>query len=152
MGVVRSRYHPPLSAMLFNLPHWMNRLWWCGHCAAYNSFLKTTINAQREQLGLGVISDVWDYLTRQIVIASDKLLGKLPPDANSSHIQTGYPYLNEEANLDDRVIDFLENGKPAIYFGFGSAPNFSKTDLTDLMQRIVQEFNVKVLRGGVTYP
>lgn len=142
---VKSRYHPPLSAMFFNLPHWMNQLWWRGHCATFNRFVKKEINDGRKGLDLEPIMDVWAYLTDHLIVASDKSLAQLPSDADPGSLQTGYPFLFENKELDSELIEFLQGAKPVIYIGFGGAPVFASTDITGLIRSIVRELGVKVI-------
>jgi len=118
--VVPSADYPPPSFRAQHLPGLVNRVLWKASDWVWNIF-RDAINQQREQLGLKSISNVSRYLlSNRVCIASDPLLA--PALVNTNLIQTGSWLLPDSAPLPDNLEEFLEAGKPPIYFGFGSTP------------------------------
>jgi len=57
-----------------------------------------------------------------VIVASDEVVAKVPPDVNIDFIQTGYLHLEQPDEDDPELEAFLSKGPPPIYSGFGSMP------------------------------
>ena len=119
-----SRYHPPLGVPWLTLPGPCNRLlWWAlGH--AFDSALGASLNRHRRRLGLRPVVDLLAHLiTEHPIVASDALLGGLPPDVSSGVEQIGSLALADDGALEGALDRFLAAGEPPVCIGFGSMPD-----------------------------
>jgi UDP:flavonoid glycosyltransferase YjiC (YdhE family) len=122
--MLRSRHHPPPCIPWFSLPAPVNALLWWACDGGFDAVFKDAINRGRREYGLSPIAKVVDYLlTDRPIVASDALLGELPPDVSPSIVQTGALSLADESALDPALERFLEGGAPPVYIGFGSMPD-----------------------------
>ena len=119
--LVPSRLHPPMGVPWLSLPRFLNRLLWLGCGRSLDLALGPPIQRWRRRWGLPPITDVTSHLYADpAIVASDAVLGDLPPDAPSGVVQVGSLALDEGGALDPRIERFLAEGAPPIYIGFGS--------------------------------
>jgi UDP:flavonoid glycosyltransferase YjiC (YdhE family) len=118
-----SGYHPAPVFRSQNLPRWYNRLTWKTLRLLDKWNLTRLINRERKKLGLGKLEDAWLHvLGRDVIVASDRAIGEIPPDAAPGAIQTGYMHLGQPDTILPELDAFLEAGPPPVYVGFGSMP------------------------------
>jgi len=122
--LIASSHHPPPSVPWFSLPRFCNRsLWWIWF-RALDVALKDAINRGRRAWKLPPIESVAAYLSAaRASVASDGLLGTLPPDSPAAVRQTGALALEVGEALDPGLERFLAAGEPPVYVGFGSMPD-----------------------------
>ncbi len=116
-----SRHHPPMGFPWLFLPWAVNSMlaWGCGRL--FDAALGPTVNRGRRKLGLAPIADMTThFLTDRPIVTSDALLGPIPPDAPELTIQTGALRLPEVGRLEPGLENFLAEGDPPIFIGFGS--------------------------------
>jgi UDP:flavonoid glycosyltransferase YjiC (YdhE family) len=117
--VVPGSTAPPIRWQ--TLPSWANRLIWRVGLPILDALLRGPINACRVQLGLARVDHPVSMLADcGIVLAADRELAPLPPDAPSTVVQTDAWILDDPAALDPEVDAFLRAGPAPIYIGFGS--------------------------------
>ena len=117
--VVPGSTAPPIRWQ--RLPSWANRLIWRVGLPIVDALMRGPINACRAQLGLAPVDHPVAMLADcGIVLAADRELAPLPPDAPSTVVQTDAWILNDPAALDPEVDAFLHAGPAPIYIGFGS--------------------------------
>ncbi len=118
-----SSHHPFLAARRHNWPRWINRLSWDIAQRADHFNITAIINRERRYLGLKPIGDAWTYiLGDHVIVASDRSLGRVPPDVKQTYTQTGYFHLRQREELDEDVENFITSGPLPLYVGFGSMP------------------------------
>jgi len=129
-----SAYHPCPVFKHQRLPAWCNRFgwWWAGKADRF--FTTHLINHHRGQLGLAPVKDSQQsYLGKKAVVASDRALAEIPPDAAPMAVQTGYMHLRQPARELPALERFLADGPPPVYAGFGSMPRADQAALTPLL-------------------
>jgi vancomycin aglycone glucosyltransferase len=81
------------------------------------------INKKRNQLGLKPVQDAWLHILGQhIIVASDKVIAKVPSDVEPAFTQTGYMHLDQPDQPLPKLEAFLRADPPPVYGGFGSMP------------------------------
>lgn len=119
--------HPFLALKHHGLPAWYNRMTWQMALNLDRFNLTKRINNKRRQLGLGPVKDAWFHiLGRDVIVACDRVVAKVPPDIKPSVIQTGYMHLNQPEQFNPELEAFLKSGSPPVYAGFGSMPKFDQ--------------------------
>jgi UDP:flavonoid glycosyltransferase YjiC (YdhE family) len=118
-----SGYHPAPVFRSQGMPPWVNRTTWKALRILDQCNLTRIINRERKKLGLQNAKDIWLHaLGPEVIVASDRVIGEIPPDAEARAVQTGYMHLEQpEKNLPE-LETFLEEGPPPVYVGFGSMP------------------------------
>jgi vancomycin aglycone glucosyltransferase len=115
----------------------------------FDLMLRDPLNRRRRQWGLPPVIGVLDYLlTDRTIVASDALLGELPPDASSGTAQIGSLVLAEGGVLEPALERFLADGEPPVYIGFGSMPDADPRTTT----RALLEALEACRRRGVIHP
>jgi UDP:flavonoid glycosyltransferase YjiC (YdhE family) len=119
-----SSQHPFPAIRNQYLPPWLNRLSWRLAKVIDKLNLTALIRKQRRRLGLKPISDALSHiLGSHVIVASDPLLGEVPPDVKQDTTQTGYFHLKQTGELSADIEKFLAAGHPPVYVGFGSMPS-----------------------------
>jgi len=122
--ILPSRHHPPLGVPWLTLPGPCNRLLWWALGSAFDRSLGPSLNAHRRRLGLRPVQQVMPHmLTKYPIVASDALLGALPPDARIGIEQIGSLALADDGTLEPALDRFLAQGEPPVAIGFGSMPD-----------------------------
>ncbi len=161
VGVYLQPVHPtkvfahPISTKQGIWKEKMNQFsWQLGEIFMWTPF-RAVINRWREEyLGLPPIKEVffyWDQLRKQeelVLYAISPSVLPFPPDWDS-HIQiTGYLFLNQRKNWlpDPHLVDFLNQGVPPFYIGFGSVdshPEFKRN--FDLIIKILEQHQQRAI-------
>ncbi|WP_255657297.1 glycosyltransferase [Actinoplanes sp. L3-i22] len=99
-----------------------NRILWERDADAANELFRDVLNAERARHGLAEVKDVRDHAFTDLPwLATDSLLGPWL-DEDSEVVQTGTWILPDEGELPGEVEEFLDEGEPPVYVGFGSMP------------------------------
>jgi UDP:flavonoid glycosyltransferase YjiC (YdhE family) len=125
----QSKYHPTVLIKNQNLPYWLNQLLWLMHNSLNNGIITGIINKSRRKVGMENIKNIFRKLVQHSIVAADSLLVPMPSDIKDSYTQTGYFFLNDTDELEKDLEQFIKDGPPPVYLGFGSMtdPNPSKT-------------------------
>ncbi len=118
-----SVHHPFVAIKTQTLPKWCNKLTW--RLAKFTDRFNSTliVNKHRNLIGLPPIKDAWQHIFgKKTIVASDSQIAGIPEDVLQSTIQTGYLHLRMPDVSNPELEDFLKNGTPPIYAGFGSMP------------------------------
>lgn len=119
-ALLPSRCHAPVMLPWQNLPPLGNRLLWRLASGLIDLNLGPLLNRHRHLLGLRRLTRVLPHLTRKMIVAADRELAPLPPEAPSDCRQTGYWHPPSSDALPPPVDDFLARNPSVVYFGFGS--------------------------------
>ena len=118
-----SGYHPAPVFRNQRLPKWYNRTTWKTMRVLDRYNLTRIINKERKKLSLNPVKDAWlRALGEDVIVASDRVIGEVPPDVAPRVSQTGYMHLDQPEKELPELKAFLEAGPPPIYAGFGSMP------------------------------
>src|SRR5712692_8832413 len=118
---VPSRAAPPPTVRTQRLPGWVNRLLWRFGLPIADAMLRPSINDGRVRLRLPPLASPIRSLFRHgVLIAADRDLAPIGPDAGPIPVQTDAWILEDKAALDPPVEEFLRRGPPPVYVGFGS--------------------------------
>jgi vancomycin aglycone glucosyltransferase len=80
-----------------------------------------TLNAERAKIGLGPVASVRrEMFTDRPWLAADPVLAPVFPLAGMDVVQTGAWMISDQTPLPDELENFLADGAPPIYLGFGS--------------------------------
>jgi vancomycin aglycone glucosyltransferase len=117
-----SKYPPPEMGRnySFTLPESENLRLWKENEESFHKF-GPTLNEERAKIGLAPIENVRDYMfTDRPWLAADPVLAPAFPLTGMNVVQTGAWMISEETPLPDELEDFLADGPPPLYLGFGS--------------------------------
>jgi len=115
--------HPFPACKHHGLPKWYNRMTWRVGRMLDQFNLTWLINKKRRQLGLKPVQDAWLHiLGHHVIVASDKVIAKVPQDVEPAFTQTGYMHLDQPDRGLPELEAFLSAGPPPVYAGFGSMP------------------------------
>ena len=123
-AVFPSPNHPPPNAgsrYPQSLPRPINRLLWMWDKRSWNPLFRATLNEERDQAGLSPVQNVPGYIfTDRPWLAADPAIAPASSTAGLRLVQTGAWLLHDPVELPVELEDFLANGAPPIYLGFGS--------------------------------
>ena len=141
-----SAYHPCPVFKCQRLPAWCNRFGWWWVRKADRFFTAHLINHHRRQLGLApVMESQQSYLGKKVLVASDRALAGIPPDAAPMAVQTGYMHLRQPARELPALERFLADGPVPVYAGFGSMPRTDQAALTPLLVQAARSAGRRVV-------
>ena len=118
-----SKYPPPKMGghYSFSLPETENEQLWKEDDESFNQRFGAVLNEERAKTGLGPVTSVQRYMfTDRPWLAADPVLGPAIPEAGTDVVQTGAWMISEQALLPSELENFLADGAPPIYLGFGS--------------------------------
>jgi vancomycin aglycone glucosyltransferase len=120
---------------------------WARERDSRNALFGAALNEQRAAAGLAPVTDVLGHLlTDRPLLAADPALAPWP-GGDLDVTQTGAWLLRDERPLPAEVTDFLADGEPPVYFGFGSmsTPRSTGTAVVDAARALGRR--AIVLRG-----
>jgi vancomycin aglycone glucosyltransferase len=104
-----------------SLPAMANRFLWMRDERRWNILFRSTLNEERVKVGLAPVNNVQRHVfTDRPWLAADPVLAPASSAPGMRIVQTGAWFLPDQASLPDHLENFLANGEPPIYFGFGS--------------------------------
>jgi vancomycin aglycone glucosyltransferase len=116
--------HPPPkmgSHYSQSLPALANRFLWMRDERSWNALFRQALNEERAKVGLAPVRSVQRYVfTDRPWLAADPVLAPASSAPGMQVVQTGAWFLSDQTSLPDHLQNFLANGEPPIYFGFGS--------------------------------
>jgi vancomycin aglycone glucosyltransferase len=119
--VLPSPDHPPPRFRRQALPSTVNRLLWMSYGMTWNALFREPVNQQRKALGLPPIKDLQNHVaTSTPWLAADPQLAPAGRNRSLDVHQPGAWLLPPGAPLPGVLEDFLSNGAPPVYVGFGS--------------------------------
>ncbi len=117
-----SSQHPPIVAPWQGLPAWQNDLLWRANHLLFDAILGKVLNGARAEFGLSKMDSLKDHFTvdTPAVIAVDKEL--FPPDPlwAERYPYANFIYFDDTGKLDEELDDWLNQGEPPVFVGFGS--------------------------------
>ncbi|WP_328608728.1 glycosyltransferase [Amycolatopsis sp. NBC_00345] len=112
---------PPLPGRPPAEPGADDRALWTQEIERRNATWRTALNEQRAAAGLGPVDDVLGHiLTDRPLLAADPALAPWLRPSDVDVVPTGAWILPDRRPLPSVVEDFLADGEPPVYFGFGS--------------------------------
>ena len=118
-----SKYPPPKTGghHSYSLPEAENLELWKENEADFEARFGATLNEERAKTGLAPVPSVRRYMfTDRPWLAADPVIAPAFPAAGMEIVQTGAWMLSDQTALPDDLENFLANGAPPIYLGFGS--------------------------------
>ena len=117
-----SSLHPPTVVPWQGLPAWQNDLLWRANHVLVDAMMRKVLNAARAEFGLAAIDSLKEHFTVDMpaIIAADKDL--FPPDPlwGERYPYANFIYFDDPARLDPALDDWLNQGEPPVFVGFGS--------------------------------
>ena len=117
-----STYPPPKTGghHSFSLSEAENEKLWAENEASFLAF-GATLNEERAKLGLAPVTSVQRHMFTDCPwLAADPALAPAFPLSGMEVVQTGAWMLAEQTPLPDELEEFLTDGPPPVYLGFGS--------------------------------
>jgi UDP:flavonoid glycosyltransferase YjiC (YdhE family) len=132
-----------------NLPAPCNAFLWRLAATMLDISYRPLLNRYRRRLGIPPLVQVMPYLTRNLIVAADRELAPLPPEAPLDCRQTGYWHAAPADVLPPVVEAFLDAGPPPVYIGFGSMGDATPWKTIALLRRAVEMAGVRaIVQGG----
>lgn len=145
-----SRLHPPTMLPIHGLPQWLNRLAWALERQMGDSAVRGTLNVMRASLGLPPVGNIWRLLIDEarVVIAADA--GLLPPDPGwqGRYAYANFVFFDDPMPLDPELDDWLRDGEPPVFLGFGSMSGAATDRMEALMTRAIAATGKRCLVGA----
>lgn len=149
--ILPGKHAPPFMPWQ-NMPTLINRLGWKGLNIFSKMIIKKSVNKKRIELGLKAVRDSNYYHTGN----SHTLLainpGLAPPCKtweNRYHYDyTGYCFGQINGNLDPELENFINNGEPPVYIGFGSVQIENPKEFTELIVKAIDKTGCRVIVGA----
>lgn len=117
-----SSQHPPTVVPWQGLPAWQNDLLWRANHLLFDAMVGKVLNIARAEFGLREIDSLKEHFTiaTPAIIAADKAL--FPPDPmwGERYPYANFIYFDDPAMLDPELDDWLNQGEPPVFVGFGS--------------------------------
>jgi len=102
-----------------------------------NMMLKGFVNKNRAKAGLPPIKGIWEHwVGENVIVACDRELNEARDGVAFQFIQTAFMILPSKNILPDNVVDFLNEGKPPVYIGFGSNPIENPEKYTVMFEKV----------------
>lgn len=102
-----------------------------------NMVMKGFINKKRKVVGLKPIKDVWEnWMSEHVIAACDKELNAVREGVSFKFTQTGYMIFPSQSELPGDVEQFISDGEPPIYIGFGSNPVSRPEKIGDIFNEV----------------
>ncbi len=119
--LIPSPAHAPAFLPTQDLPRWGNRIaWWLFENVA-DRLIRFPLNRERRRLGLPKTdSAMRGLLSRNPILASDRVLAPIPEESVLAVEQLGCFHAHQPEPLPEKLEDFLAAGAPPVYIGFGS--------------------------------
>jgi len=133
----QSKFHPPLMVKNQNMPHWLNRISWYSNNMTVG-LLESVINKLRKKIGLGKINEFSKKLMHRSIVAADSFITPMPPDVKDDYTQIGYFFLDDNDDLDNDLEQFINDGPPPIYIGFGSMADSKPSKTSAIIKNLIQ--------------
>lgn len=138
--------HPFPACKHHGLPKWYNRMTWRVAKVLDQFNLTWLINKKRKQLGLKPMEDAWLHILGQdVIVASDKVIAKVPQDVEPAFTQTGYMHLDQPDRHLPELEAFLSAGPPPVYAGFGSMPKYDQASNVPMIVHAVRSVGRRVV-------
>jgi vancomycin aglycone glucosyltransferase len=123
-AILPSPDHPPSKVGSYysqSLPAMVNRFLWMRDEHSSNAMFRATLNEERVKAGLAPVKSMPRYIfTDRPWLAADPAIAPAFSTAGMQIVQTGAWFLSDQTALPDHLENFLANGAPPVYFGFGS--------------------------------
>ena len=144
-----SRRHAPPTVPWQRLPPFCNLILWQWAGFLLDMGYRSLVNRHRSCLGLHPLKRVMAHLTAHMVVAADRELAPLPPEAPSDCHQTGYWHAPSRAPLPVTLERFLDKGPPPVYIGFGSMGDPQPRRTLSILRRSARRAGLRtVIQSG----
>ena len=124
------KYPPPKTggSYSFSLTDKENLEIWEKNDEEFNSRFGAVLNEERAKLGLAPVQSVRDHMfTDRPWLAADPVLAPALPIEGVEVIQTGAWMISDQGALPAEVENFLADGAPPVFLGFGSMQAYEQT-------------------------
>jgi UDP:flavonoid glycosyltransferase YjiC (YdhE family) len=133
----QSKFHPPPMVKNQNMPHWLNQISWYSNNITFG-LIESVINKLRKKVGMGKITTFSKKFLNRSIVAADSLIMPMPTDVKDDYTQTGYFFLNDNDDLDNELEQFINDGSPPIYIGFGSMIDTNPLKTSGIIKDLIQ--------------
>lgn len=143
--VFPSQYHPPYTVPWQRLPKMVNKLLWGLSNAVMLGLMGPLINGKRKQLGLTPLKQTDSFMRKNVILAMDKILSPLPPDAEVELVESAYWSLDiTETNVSE-LNEFIDKGDAPVYIGFGSMVHKNPSRSAETIFKAIKELGLRAI-------
>lgn len=143
--------HPPPFSPWQKLPPYLNRTGWKALNILSGMAIRKFINKKRKELGLKPALNSNEYHTGQSHTLLSINPDLAPPcstwEGRYNYDYVGYCYGQIDGNLNKDLLDFIENGSPPVYVGFGSVHIKNPGKFTEMVVEAVNKTKCRVVLG-----
>ena len=102
-----------------------------------NIAMKGFINKFRREYGLPPISDLWSHwMGENVIIACDSEISPVREGVAYKNTQTASMMMRSAKTLSPEIEEFINQGKPPVYIGFGSNPIKGVENYNSLFEKV----------------
>ena len=111
-----------------------------------NLFLRKKINRFRRMSQLSTVQGVWDHwMGEEVLVACDPELNPVREGISFKTVQTGSLILKSSGTLSKATENFLSQGPPPVFIGFGSNPLADKDQFLQLIRQVAASTQQRLL-------
>lgn len=145
-ALLPSAEHPPMLFPVAQLRRPLNRVaWWVAE-AALNALVRRALNRARSGLGLAPIRDAARHmLGERPLVAADPLLAPVPLDCPLDARSIGCLHAGRVEPLPGKLEQFLAEGEPPVFIGFGSMTDPDPAATTRLLLDAIEALGCRAL-------
>ena len=111
-----------------------------------NIAMKGFINKFRREYGLPPISDLWSHwMGENVIIACDSEISPVREGVAYKNTQTASMMMRSAKTLSPEIEEFINQGKPPVYIGFGSNPIKGVENYNSLFEKVSKATGQRLL-------
>lgn len=143
--VFQSKFITPWRFTRHDNPPWLNSLLWKIHNFKENRVGDRFVNKHRVQVGLSPLKDFTSLQRKNIILAADELLAPVPGDVTADFIRTDYWHLQEDDELDQAILEFINAGEKPLFFSFGSRYDSSGDATVAMVEEVARTQGIRAI-------
>ena len=142
-----SQEHSPPFIPSQALPPWANKIAWRMLLGPFDALTRFGLNrARKKYLGLGKIRHGYSHiLSEHPILATDPMLAPVPTECSMPVEQLGCIHDHDIEPLPEKLEDFLAQGSPPVYVGFGSMTDATPVATTRLILQAIERVGCRAI-------
>lgn len=132
--------HAPPFVPSQAFPRWANRLGWWLTLGPIDALLRLSLNRRRKKLGLSNVKSAYhNVLSEHPILATEQELAPIPALSSVPTQQLRCLHDHDTGPLPEKLEDFLSQGRPPVYIGFGSMTDPNPEATTRLVLEAIED-------------
>lgn len=145
LTVLPATDYPPWALPIFGLGKGINKILWWGVNQAFNDLSRTELRPELARLGLRVNDSSRYVFSNRPIVTVDKCLNKISAENPYRAVQTSALTLPPQKPLSNKLEQFLQDGTPPVYFGFGSMHAANNTRFSRGLVGAIKELGIRAI-------